>query len=73
MFTAALLTIAETRKQLRVPWVDRWIKNCGIYIHYIYPIVYYIYVYIYTHTTYISHSMEYCSAIKKEVLPFTTT
>ena len=31
MFTAALYTEAKTRKQLKFPWTDEWIKMWYIY------------------------------------------
>jgi len=64
MFIAALYTIAKIWKQPKCPSVDEWIKkieNICVYIC--------IYVYVYIHT----HTMEYYSAIKNEILPFETT
>ena len=65
MFTAPLLTIAETWKQSKCLLTDERIKKmccvCTYTMEYIY-----IYIYIYT--------IEYYSAIKKnEIMPFAET
>ena len=63
-FTAALFTIAKTRKQTKCPSTDEWIR-CGVCM----------YVYTHTHTHTHTHTqMEYYSTIKNnEIMPFAAT
>ena len=67
MFRAAQFTIAKTRKQLKCPLTEEWIKKMWHI---------YIYIYIHTHThihTY-THTMEYYSALEKnEIMLFAAT
>ena len=80
MFIAALSTITKTWKQPKCPSTDEWIKKMWciyIYTHthtrtYTHTCIYthiYIYTYIHTHI----YTMEYYSAIKKEIMPFSAT
>ena len=77
MFTAALFTIAEIRKQPKCSLTDEWIKKFWHIYMYVYIYIY-ICIYIHTHIhTYIyihTHTMDYYSAIKKnKILPFAAT
>ena len=65
MFIAALSTIAKVWKQPKCPSMDEWIKK-------MWYICVCVCVCVCTHT-YI-HTVEYCSAIRKnEIVPFATT
>ena len=68
IFRAALFTIAEIWKQPKCPSKDEWIKKMWCVCMYIYI---YTHTHIYTHTR--RHTMEYYSAIKKDILPFAAT